>query len=162
MKKYILRKKVTLNENEKHSSSKTIKENEEANDNSTWIYASFNVGDSFSRIYNRILFHTKKDYNNMEYINKTFPPFSGIKYIDYVDFIFNLDTLTDITDNKIWLNDLSSWYIIPESIANSLIPEMKKWNEDTIKRNKISQMFKSTFESVGRNVKGAPQRKKNI
>lgn len=126
----------------------------------TWIYAKMHIGDGFSRIYHSVLFHTARDYNDMEYVHKTFPLFSGYKFLEDVDFLFDINTLSDINVDKgrIFLNRLNMWHIVPENIANALVVEMKKWNEDTIKRNKISGMFCTTLESSARKVESMPPR----
>lgn len=117
----------------------------------TWIYAMMNFG-NFDTQLKHVLFHTTKDYNNMEAVNKSFPPFSGQKHIKYIDFIFNIDDLKIVEIDKIWTVRLGQWTIIPKNIAETLSSEMKKWNEDTIKRNKIKNVFCSTLDSVGRKV----------
>lgn len=139
-----------------------IDKNEGAVNNGTWIYADMHIGDSFSRIYHKVLFHTARDYNDMEYVHKTFPLFSGYKWLEDVDFLFDINTLSNVNVDRgrIYLNDLiSRWYIVPENIAKTLAAEMEKWNEDTIKRNKIGGMFRSTLESTGRKVESVPPRK---
>lgn len=129
--------------------------------NGTWIYASMHIGDGFSRIYHNVLFHTASDYNDMEYVHKTFPLFSGNDWIKNVDFLFDINTLSDVNVDKgrIYLNGLNRWHIVPENIAKALVVEMKKWNEDTIKRNKISGMFCTTLESTGRRIESMPPRR---
>ena len=66
--------------------------------------------------------------------------------------MFNIDDLCIIEVNSIRIVTLNHWTIIPENVAKTLVSEMKKWNEDTIKRNKIGGIFRSTLESVGREV----------
>lgn len=117
----------------------------------TWIYAIMNFGNFDSR-YKHVLFHTTKDYNNMEAVNKSFPPFSSQDQVKNINFIFNIDDLKTIEINKIRTVLLHHWTIIPENIAKTLVSEMKKWNEDTIKRDKIKEMFCTTLDSVGRKV----------
>lgn len=151
--KYYLRKyKNRLNESH-------VDKNED--NGGTWIYASMHVGGSFSGMYHDVLFHTARDYNDMEYVHKTFPLFSGYDWLEDVDFLFDINTLSNVNTDKgrIYLNDLSRWHIIPENIAKALVVEMKKWNEDTIKRNKIGGMFRTTLESTDRKVESMPPRK---
>lgn len=136
-------------------------EDEDVVNNGTWIYASMRIGDGFSRIYHKVLFHTARDYNDMEYVHKTFPLFSGYKYIEDIDFLFDINTLSvvNVDKDRIFLNSLYYWHIVPENIAKTLAAEMKRWNEDTIKRNKIGGMFCTTLESAGRKVESMPPRK---
>ncbi len=160
----ILREEIanTLNEAEVSDNLNSFlkKENERPIQqyHGTWIYAIMNFG-NFDSTYKHVLFHTTKDYNNMEAVNKSFPPFSGQKHIKYIDFIFNIDDLKIVEIDKIWIVKLGQWTIIPENIAKTLSSEMKKWNEDTIKRDKIKEMFCTTLESVGRKVPNTLPRK---
>lgn len=121
-----------------------------ATGNGTWIYGVLTDANGKKRI----LFHTLEDHNGIESVKEHFWSVTEAKYeIKSIDFIFNCDDLSlmDIP-NTINAYMLDNWVIVPENIAKTLVPEMKKWNEDTIKRNKIKNVFCSTFESVGRKV----------
>ena len=115
--------------------------------NGTWIYGSIHIDSKW----HRILLHTSEDYNTLEFVSDIFKPFSKER-IKSIDIMFDIDELIIMDKSEIEGNALGSWHNIPENIGNTLISEMKKWNEDTLKRNKIKNIFKTSLESVGRRV----------
>lgn len=110
--------------------------------NGTYIYTAFSP--DYDNNYVDIFIHTQQDFNNDEYLD--------FHEILDADFVFNIDELAIIYPRRFYCDELAASIIIPPKIGDALMVEMKKYNEDTIRRNKVLNMLKTTCIKTGRDI----------
>lgn len=113
----------------------------------TLYYGNVDIGECGSF---KAIIHTTQDFNN----SNTFNDVMGehCRNIINVDFVFDIDNLLIRNETSINGYQLSSIVIIPSKIGDTLMPDIKKNGEDTIRRKKISNILKTTCEKIGRKL----------